>query len=276
MNADEPDLGAVMGFARRLHASLAPVWPELPGRWGFAAWDLDEREPVLHGADQQVEAASTIKVLIMIAALREVHDGSLALDTELRLPHQRVGGTGILRELPSVHRLPLGELLNLMIVVSDNAATNLLLETVGFDAVAECASSLGATSTRVERLLMDAEAEGLNLTTARDQALVLDLLARGSALPEDLTKHALDVLARQQIRDRLPAHLPELTRCWNKTGEQLTLRHDVGLIGDDRPRAVVAVLVDELADELSSRDYRGGPACPRIADLGSAVHEALD
>ena len=265
-----------MGFARRLDESFAAVWAGLPGRVGFAAWDLDEREPVLRGADRPVEAASTIKVLIMIAALREVHGGSLALDTDLPLPRRRVGGTGILRELPSVDRLPLGELLNLMIVVSDNAATNLVLETVGFDAVAECARDLGATGTRVERLLMDAEAEGVNLTTARDQALVLDRLARGSALPEDLTKHALDVLARQQIRDRLPAHLPERTRCWNKTGEQPTLRHDVGLIGDDRPRAVVAVLVDDLDDELSARDYRGGPACPRIADLGAAVHGALD
>ncbi len=265
-----------MGFAQRLHESLAPVWADLPGRVGFAAWDLDEREPVLHGADQQVDAASTIKVVTLIAALREVQGGSLTLDTELPLPRQRVGGTGVLRELPSVRGLPLGELLNLMIVVSDNVATNLVVETVGFSAIAECARELGATGTRVERLLMDAEAEGLNATTARDQALVLDRLARGSALPEDLTKHALDVLSRQQIRDRLPAHLPEMARCWNKTGEQPTLRHDVGLIGDDRPRAVVAVLVDDLVDELSARDYRGGPACPRIADLGAAVYRALD
>ncbi|MBB5157867.1 serine hydrolase [Saccharopolyspora phatthalungensis] len=262
-----------MGFAERLRAEL--VLDGFPGRVGFAAWDLEEREPVLVGAERMVHAASTIKVLIMIAALRAVQAGRVGLDTEVELPAERAGGFGVLRELPSVSRISLGDLIALMIVISDNAATNAVIDVVGFGAIRDCAADLGCKATRVQRRLMDLNAPGRNETTALDQARVLDALARGVALPPQLTEHALDVLSRQRVRDRLPALLPDGVRCWNKTGELLALRHDVGLIGTDRPRAVVAVLVDELADERSRTSYRGGPACDRIAMVGRHVFDAL-
>ncbi|WP_223838952.1 serine hydrolase [Saccharopolyspora pogona] len=262
-----------MGFAERLRAELA--FDGLPGRAGFAAWDLDEQEPVLVDAEQVMHAASTIKVLIMIAALRAVQEGRIELDEYVELPAERVGGFGILRELPSVARISLRDLITLMIVISDNAATNAVIDAVGFEAIRDCAADLGCTATRVERRLMDPNAHGRNETTALDQARVLDALARGAALPPELTEHALEVLSKQQVRDRLPALLPEGAQCWNKTGELLGLRHDVGLIGADRPRAVVAVLVDELTDERSRTGYRGGPACDVIAALGAAAYRAL-
>lgn len=264
-----------MGFAQRLEASLDEAWREFPGRVGFAAWDLDERVPVLLGAEREVHPASTIKVLVMIAALREVQAGRFALGTEVPLPAQRAGGFGVLRELPGVQRLTIADLITLMIVISDNAATNAVIDTVGFPAIASCAADLGCVATKVERRLMDVDAPGRNTTCALDQARILDRLATGRALPVQLTAHALGVLSRQQVRDRLPAALPGEARCWNKTGEIRGSRHDVALIGDVRPRAVVAVLVDELTDEPSRRGAGPGPVYDRIADLGLRVFRAL-
>jgi beta-lactamase class A len=267
-----------VGFAERLRTVLDSACPEVPGRLGFAAWDLGEQDPVTLDAERPVHPASTIKVLILVAALREVQRGRWALDSDVPLlpPGDRAGGSGVLRELTSVYRMSLSDLLTLMIVVSDNAATNAVIDVVGFDAINACARDLGCTETRVERRLMDPGARGENVTSALDQARVLDGLARGTALPADLSRHALDVLSRQQVRDRLPALLPPEARCWNKTGELLGLRHDVGLIGtDSAPRAVVAVLVDELTDDRSRLGYRGGPACDAIAAVGLAVHQAL-
>lgn len=271
-----------MGFAERLNASLPATDEGFSGRVGLAAWDLDEAEPVTRHARRPVAAASTIKVLILVAALRRVRDGRMARDSDVALParEDRVGGFGILAELDSVDRLGLGDLLTLMIVLSDNAATNVVIDLVGFDEIEACAQDLGCTDTRVQRHLMDIDAqdEGLdNITTALDQARVLDGLARSTALPGDLSEYALDLLSRQQVRDRLPALLPPSGECWNKTGEQLGVRHDVGLIGRaGRPRAVVAVLVDELTDPLSCTGPRGGPACDLIATLGARVHAALE
>ncbi|WP_246195407.1 serine hydrolase [Halopolyspora algeriensis] len=270
-----------MGFAARFRPALPVAGDGFPGRVSVAAWALDESDTVTVQAHRPVQAASTIKVLVLITALRHVRDGRLALDTELPLPawEHRVGGTGVLRELASVSRLALADLLALMIVVSDNTATGVVIDAVGFDAINACARDLGCTTTRVQRHLMDIDAmiDGWdNVTSALDQARVLDRLARGTALPDELTHWALDVLSRQQMRDRLPALLPVGAECWNKTGEQIGLRHDVGLIGRaGKPQAVIAVLVDQLTDERSLGGYRGGPGCDLIADLGARAHSAL-
>lgn len=270
-----------MGFVERFRSALPVVDSDAPGRISVAAWKLDEPDAVMLHADRPVAPASTIKVLILITALRRVAAGRLALDTELVLPapEERAGGTGVLRELASVSRLSLADLLTAMIVVSDNAATGVVIDAVGFDAINTSAQDLGCTTTRVQRHLMDIDAmiDGWdNVTSAMDQARVLDRLARGTALPDELTHWALDVLSRQQMRDRLPALLPVSAECWNKTGEQLGLRHDVGLIGSGgKPQAVIAVLVDQLTDERSRADYRGGPGCDLIADLGARACTAL-
>ncbi|QUH02704.1 serine hydrolase [Saccharopolyspora erythraea] len=258
-----------VGFADRLREALEPGWADFPGRVGFAAWNLDEREPVLFGARRVVNPASTIKVLVMLTALREVQRGGLALDTEVRIPDERVGGAGVLKDLPGLRCLELADAVTLMITISDNTATNAVIEAVGFEAIGELAAELGCEGTQVQRLLMRVRDPGRNTTCALDQARILDALARGTVLSPQLTDHALGVLSRQQVRDRLPALLPEGARCWNKTGEIDGSRHDVALIGDqERPRAVVAVLVDELADHRAGVD--------RIAGLGLRVYAALD
>lgn len=274
-----------MGFAARFRDTLARgcrdvPWPD--GRVGIAAWDLDDGEPVLLDADRRVPAASTIKVLLLVTALRQVASRRMRLDDEHPLPRveERCGGTGVLAELTSVTRLSVADLLTLMIVVSDNTATNLVIDLVGFEVIEACAADLGCGDTAVRRHLMDHEAmvEGRdNVTTARDQARILDQLARGHALPEgsELTAWALELLERQQIRDRLPARLPLTAASWNKTGEQLGLRHDVGLLGwAGRPRVVLAVLVDDLTDRISGTGYRGGPACEFIATVAEDAYRA--
>lgn len=235
---------------------------------------------MLIGQTRQVDAASTIKVLVMITALRAVQDGTMRWDSCLPLPEpgDRVGGTGVLRELHGLRSMELTDLITLMIVISDNVATNTVIDAVGCDAVTDTAVSLGCPDTQLQRHLNDmrAQAAGLdNVTTAVDQARILAALASGHALDPGTTRHALGVLARQQVRDRLPARLPWDARCWNKTGEESCLRHDVGLIGTgDRPEAVVAVLIDDLTDSRSL-GIRGGPAVDYIARCGEAVHSAL-
>jgi beta-lactamase class A len=266
--------GGAVGFADRLRAMLD--WSGFPGRVGFAAWDLVEREPVTWHADRPVHSASTIKVLILVAALRQVRSGSLKLDSELALPEPdgRAGGSGVLWQLPGVQHMTVRDLLTLMIVISDNTATNVVIDAIGFAAINTCGRDLGCSATSIERHLMHS---GGKTTTALDQALVLDRLASGTAVSPELTRLALGMLSRQQIRDRLPALLPEGATSWNKPGELHGLRHDVGLIGTGaRPRAVVAVLVDQLADERSRSSTHGGPARERIAEIGRWVYQALE
>ncbi|WP_233576042.1 serine hydrolase [Saccharopolyspora rhizosphaerae] len=263
-----------MGYAARFEAELAGL--EFPGRVGIASWDLDEGVPVLRCPEVEVHSASTIKVLVMITALRAVAEGRLDLDRVVPLPASRTRGTGVLFEIPSVPAMSLRDLINLMIVVSDNAATNAVIDEVGFPAIAACTAGLGCTGTRVERHIMDTAAPGVLQTTALDQARVMAALARGEALPPEQTRHALAVLSRQQVVDRIPLRLPEDARCWNKTGEIKGLRHDVALLSaDDTPRVVLAVLVDQLTDPVSTKGYRGGDGVHAIAAVGEAAWRAM-
>ncbi|SFT01176.1 beta-lactamase class A [Saccharopolyspora flava] len=263
-----------MGYAARFEAELAGL--EFPGRVGIASWDLREGVPVLRGAEVEKHSASTIKVLVMIAALRAVADGRLDLDRLVELPRERIRGTGVLFEMPSVAAVSLRDLIALMIVVSDNGATNAVIDEVGFPAIADCIADLGCTGTRVERHIMDTESPGLLQTTALDQARVMAALAGGEALPARQTEHALDVLARQQVVDRIPLRLPENARCWNKTGEIKGLRHDVALLStDDTPQVVLAVLIDRLTDPVSTKGYRGGDGVEAAAAIGEAAWRAM-
>ncbi|MHA6803390.1 serine hydrolase [Salinifilum ghardaiensis] len=253
-----------MTFAEAL-VRRAP-WREFPGNLALAAWHLHEREPVLVDAHRAVHAASTIKVLPLIAALRAVERGELDLAADMPVPTARVGGSGVLKDL-RCRRLPLDDLLTLMIAISDNTAANAVLDLVGFTAVDELARELGCTGTRVQRHLMATDEPGVLETTALDQARVLDRVATGAALGPEASRHALRTLSRQHVRDRLPAELPECARSWNKTGEIAGHRHDVALLGREEPECVVAVLTDRLEDERA--------ACAHIAGIGSAAFAAL-
>jgi beta-lactamase class A len=224
-----------------------------------------------------VPAASTIKVLVMVAALDQVAAGWLALDQPVPLPVQRVGGSGPLSMLGSVSQISLAEALHLMITLSDNDATNAVLDLLGDDAVTEVGDRAGLTGTFLRRRMMDLQARAAgreNHTTARDLAHLMVRLRQGVLLPEPLTALALDVLARQQHVDGLPALLTPDVSCGNKTGELEGVRHDVALLERDGRWCSVAVTATDLADPDTGVD-RGSTVWPAVAEIGAAVAEWL-
>src|SRR4051794_34622704 len=147
------------------------------------------------GGGRVVPAASTVKVPVMVALLQQVARGEVGLGDRVRLGERRVGGSGPLAALASVSQLPVGELLDLMITLSDNDATNALLDLVGLPVVDRLCPELGMVRTSVRRRLMDPEAvlDGRdNTTCAADLARVLVLLREGRLLPPAETTLALD------------------------------------------------------------------------------------
>ena len=218
-----------------------------------------------------VPAASTIKVLLLVCALGRVADGRADLAGPVALPPERVGGAGALQLLPSVRQLTLAELLLLMVTLSDNDATNAVIDLVGQRDVAARAGELGLADTVLRRRMMDLAARDAgrdNLTSARDLARLMSLLRRGEALPAAQTAFALEALAKQQDRDGLPAALPAGFWCGNKTGELHGIRHDVALRERDGRWASVAVTATGLAEGDVDR---GAEVRPTYAAVGEAV-----
>ncbi|MEW6217720.1 MAG: serine hydrolase, partial [Candidatus Bipolaricaulota bacterium] len=199
-------------------------------------WEGQERCP----------SASVIKLAIAWEAFREAEAALLHLDETVSIPPgAAVGGTGVLQLLSPRLSLTWRDLVTLMLVVSDNTATNLLIDRLGFDAINATARSLGLTQTVLQRKMMDfaARASGReNYMSAADAARLLAMLAAGAHRQDDASsggqearlspdsgKELLAILERQQFNHKLPALLPPV-RCAHKTGELPGLEHDAGIV----------------------------------------------
>src|SRR5690625_167917 len=250
-----------------LQQELTTIAHHAPGHWSFA---VRESGTQIAGVDPRRIAtpASTIKVAVLVLVLQEVAANRLRLEDEIPVPDDRVGGSGVLVVLPSVQRLTVAEIAELMIVVSDNEATNILIRLLGLDHIANRLPELGMTATRIERTLMDTHLPGRNQTTAHDQAVLLDRLC-ADLLPDRLRTFALDMLLRQQFNSRMPARLGPDVLCRHTTGETIGVRHAVGILACDDRTIAFAALCTDLQDAIDAQGP--GPVDDVVARATDAV-----
>lgn len=259
---------AVSGYLEKLgDQGSAAIWFE----------HLDTGDVVQVNAEEVFPAASVIKVPILVEAFRQAEEGQICLES-LCSVHEalRVGGSGVLKELHAGIAVTLRDLLTLMIIVSDNTATNMVIDLLGIERVNAAARRLGLHQTVLRRKLMKGAFFGSpdyslatdNTISASDVGRLLRLIAGGEAVSPAADAEMVSILQRQQVNDRLPLLLPPRTRVAHKTGELRTTRHDAGVVyGAGGPLYVLVVL---------TRDLRNPPAAARqIAELSRDVWEAL-
>jgi beta-lactamase class A len=213
-----------------------------------------EGELFSHHGDRRFRAASTIKVPIMIEAYREVERGALALDDQYSLRDEdRIPGSGVLGHLHAGLELTLADLLYLMIAVSDNTATNLILDRVGLESVNTTMQSLGMSNSVLgRRILGHLPKEGgpENWATPRDFALAMHAIVVGdAATPEDCTL-MLETLEQQGEIRRISRYLPGGTdiRWGTKPGDLPGVVNDVGFVASDRGTLSMAFFCENLPD----------------------------
>lgn len=226
------------------------------GNVGLLITDLDGQELYSLHPDSVFSAASTIKVPLLICALQLAQRGELDLDGRVTMKaSDRVPGSGVLHELNDGLALSWRDVLTLMIIVSDNTATNLVIERLGIEAFNAWLQQVGMLQTRLVGKLQlppeqrnEAQRRGeRNQTTARDQVHLLLGLTSGQRLDPSYTELALDILKRQQLRDligrRVPQDQPGVLRydLASKSGELNGVHHDVGVLYTPRP-LVIALL----------------------------------
>jgi beta-lactamase class A len=191
-------------------------------------------------------AASVIKVPILLEVYRQAQAGLLSLQEEVVLKDDhKVGGAGVLLELHAGLPLTLEDLCRLMIVVSDNTASNLLLDRVGEQAVNTLMASLGMTGSWLGRRFMEpATAERDNRMTPVDAARALKSLWTGELLGT-FNEPARSILSRQQYREKIPLLLPEGVAILHKTGELDGVRHDAALVLHPRRPYLISLFTDQ-------------------------------
>jgi beta-lactamase class A len=218
-----------------------------------AAVDLATGRRFERNAHTVMPAASTIKVLVSAALWTTVERGDIDPDRRVAVSATPApGGGGLLESMHRQTALTLADLDLLMLAVSDNAATNVLIGVVSLDAVNRLASDLGLAHTRLRRSMMDTAAAARgedNTTCAADMVALLSAVARADGIPVRACRRVLASLAQTQHTDIIPRYLPPGDRviCC-KQGALETVRHDVGLIEEAGRRVALAVLSAPPAD----------------------------
>lgn len=176
-------------------------------------------------------AASLAKVPILVEVARQVAAGELSWETRLSVPASaQVSSDGVLAALSPELRPTLHDLAHLMIIISDNTASNILLDLVGMEAINDTMLRLGLASTRLERRFLDftARKEGRdNWTTAEDMARLFTLLCTENISDRE---RLLQILLRQNDYTILPAYWGEDIPFAHKTGGLEGVIHDAGIL----------------------------------------------
>lgn len=260
----------VSGLARWIEEQGAKAERASSGNLACHLVRLESGEEASWRGDVVRPAASVVKVPILVELLARAESRDLSLDERVQLrAADKVGGAGVLFELHDGLDLTLRDLGILMIVVSDNTASNMLIDRLGMDRINERIHAIGLPDTVVGRKFMiDPNAlHAKNFTSARDMARMMARLHRGELLGPKATQEALDILKRQQYREKIPLLLPVGTEVAHKTGEISHTRHDVAIVYAKHPYAL-ACLTWDLTDELT-----GDRA---IANLSRQIFDRLE
>lgn len=222
----------------------------------------------VNGSTQHA-SASMIKLVVLAALLDKVAAGEIDLAAQVEVKASDiVSGTGTVQDDgPGTYELQ--ELARRMIADSDNTATNVIVDLIGMDAVNEEASKLGLTGTVMARKMMDMVAadQGMrNRMTSDDAATVLNLIATGKLVNEQMSELAMNFLLQQTINAGLTDAIPAGVQVVHKTGELIQAEHDGGIVLAAHP--YVLVVMTEGID-----NYLGVSV---IADVSRAVYVATN
>ena len=248
------------------------------GQVGLLVCTLDGHVIYGHAQERVFPAASTIKVPLLIMALQQAQAGTLDLNGRVVMQAaDRVPGAGVLHELTGGLALMWRDVLTLMIIVSDNTATNLVIERLGLESFNHWLKEHDLRETHLvgklqlpEHLRNEAQRRGeRNQTSARDQVALLLGLVNGQWLDETHTQLALNILMRQLLRDILGRRVPRdekgelLFPVASKSGELSGVHHDVGIVY--LPRPLVVALLSEGG--LDPREHPENREVTLLADV---------
>ncbi|PYT41312.1 MAG: serine hydrolase [Acidobacteria bacterium] len=258
----------------KLEATINGVDRNLEGVLGVAILDLTTGQKYFLHADEVLPTASSIKIAVLAELYRQAQQGKIKLGDLYTLQSSDLaGGSGIAGALtPGVTRLTIRDVAVLMISVSDNSATNIIIDRIGIENVNALLDSLSLTQTRLRRKMMDVKAAGEgreNIATPREMVTLLESLYRGRVLNKPMTEDFFTLLSVHK-ESYIPRELPEDLRIANKPGELEGVRNDSGIVFTGSRPFAISVMTTYLR-----REKDGGDAIVRIATAAYQMFDRL-
>lgn len=272
---------SVPSLDEKVQAAIA----DLRGKVWIHAKNLDSGKEYSLRGDEQVRTASTIKLAIMAETFRQVSQGKLRWNDPIELTKEKKqGGSGILFEFSDGTKIDLKTAVHLMIVVSDNTATNLVLDKVTADAVNDHMAELGLKDTLSMRKIGgggDSKAWlndpqnrlfGLGRSSPRDMVRLLEMLERGEIVSKEASAEMIAILRRQQLKDGIGRGQSDTTPVASKSGALDRLRADVGIVYTRRGRIAMAIYIDDMP---TTGYHQENPGLAMIWKLSQILQEGL-
>jgi beta-lactamase class A len=238
---------------RKLEAKIEQVDRGLDGVMGVAIEDLITGDHYFLRENEVFAQASSIKITILANLYLQAQQGKLRLtDLYTVQSSDLVPDSDIMNGLtPGVTRITLRDLATMMVAVSDNAATNVLIDRVGMQNVNAMLDSLGLTHTRLRRKMMDLEAakQGReNISTPHEMMMLLDVIYHGKLLNKDSTEDFFKVLSTNKD-SWIPRDLPAGLKIANKPGSLEAVRNDSGIVFVEGRPYVICLMTAYLRNE---------------------------
>ena len=238
---------------QKLVTSLDKTAAGLNGVMGYSIVDLTTGDRIERLPSTVFSTASTIKLAILYEFFKQADEGTLSLDAIRPLDRRQVvGGSGVLAEL-TAPALPLRDYAILMVVLSDNTATNVLIDAVGMSKVTTRMASLGLKETRLRRKMIDLAAARRgdeNVSTPGEIARLLEILYRGDGLAKESQEALLAILKKSKstsMRRGIPAGVPVA----NKPGSLEGIEVDAGIVYVQGRPYVLSVMTSYLTENAA-------------------------
>ncbi|MGZ4787628.1 MAG: serine hydrolase [Terriglobales bacterium] len=280
-------ISAAGAFASDLQKQVEALAAQHRGKIAFFAKDLKTGATVAVDADVPVQTASVIKVPIMIEAMHQVKAGKHRLEERLKLTKaNQVEGSGVLTMLQPGLEPTLQDAITLMIVLSDNTASNLVIDDMGIPAVNARIAQMGLKNTYLHKKVFmppvgptppDQKKFGLGKTTAREMAQILESIERCDLGDNSLCGKMIGILKNQQDHDMIPRYLEsadttvETSAIAHKTGAEDDVRNDVGIVYTKHGPIVISAFTYDNKDQSWTVD---NSAEVLVAKLAKTVVDA--
>ena len=258
--AEQPSTAAEL--KQKFDRRAAEIAARVDGVMGYAIVDLTSGDRFVHLDRETFPTASTIKLAIVYELFKQVEEGNLRLEETMTLDRTKaVGGTGVLVDLETP-TLSIRDYATLMVRLSDNTATNVLIDRLGLEKIAKRMQSLGLTATKLRRHMMDTAAARRgdeNVSTPDEIARLLQAISK---IPDAVT------MLKKAKESRLRRGLPDGIETADKPGELDGVRVDAGIVFAKNRPYVLCVMTTFLKSELEGERA--------IEELSRAAYEYFD
>jgi beta-lactamase class A len=274
----------------RLETNIDRITKSVNATWGIYIKCLETGEEIALNADQQMDTMSVIKIPLMVEAFRQMEEGKFALTDRVTLTDaMKRSGTGVIRSLDAGATLTIKDMLTLMIIVSDNTATDVMYDRVGgIEPINRLMDSYGLKSIRATgtaKVWFDAIAANpsrddfhrqaktpFGLSSPRDMGKLLEKIEKGEAVSKKASMEMLQMMRGQVYSSRLPKYVTGF-RVPHKTGDFLPyIGNDVGVLESANRNVVMSV--------FTARHFGIGAsledAIGRIAELTANYFSSID